>query len=118
MSTAVWMGHRDARRSLGAVKGVARVSGGTWPARTWQAYMKRALERSPIVPFNQPAPITQVSNEAKTAVRKGFQPGDRRSAGGTDPGRYLPEGEDPPLTVDAPSTTTSTTKPKNKNDDD
>jgi penicillin-binding protein 1A len=107
LSTAVWIGHRDDKRSLGPVKGVPAVTGGTWPARTWQAFMKRALEKAPVVPFNRPAPITKVSSEAKTAVRKGFEPGDGRRAAGTDPGGFVPE-DPPPLTVEPPSTTTTT----------
>jgi penicillin-binding protein 1A len=118
LSTAVWMGHREGLRTLGNVKGVASVTGGTWPARTWQAFMKRALENAPVIPFNRPAPITKVSSEAKTAVREGFEPGDGRRPAGTDRGRYVPE-DPPPLTVDPPSTTTTstTTKPKNGDDD-
>jgi penicillin-binding protein 1A len=114
LSTAVWIGHRDDKRSLGPVKGVPAVTGGTWPARTWQAFMKRALEKAPVVPFNRPAPITKVSSEAKTAVRKGFEPGDGRRPAGTDPSGYVPE-DPPPLTVEPPSTTT-TTQPKKKSD--
>jgi penicillin-binding protein 1A len=114
LSTAVWIGHRDGNYKLGNVKGVTEVTGGTWPARTWQAFMKRALEKAPVAQFNRPAPITKVSSEAKTAVREGFEPGDGRRAASTDPGRYVPEDPEP-LTVEPPTTTT-TTKPK-KNDE-
>ena len=119
LSTAVWIGHREGLRSLGSIKGVPSVTGGTWPARTWQAFMKRALEKAPVVPFNRPAPITQVSSEAKAAIREGFGPGDLRRPDGTDPGRFVPD--DQPLTVEPPpptttststSTTSTTAKPK------
>jgi penicillin-binding protein 1A len=117
LSTAVWIGHREGVRELGAIKGVASVTGGTWPARTWQAFMLRALEKAPVVPFNQPAPITKVSSEAKTAARKGFEPGDVRRPAVTDSGRFVPE-EPEPLTVEAPSTTTTTTTTKPKKGDE
>ncbi|MFP5319836.1 MAG: transglycosylase domain-containing protein [Acidimicrobiia bacterium] len=45
LSTAVWMGHADSRRPLAGVKGHARVSGGTIPARTWAAFTEPALDR-------------------------------------------------------------------------
>src|SRR5207247_99846 len=38
LSTAVWMGHSDGEHGMGYVKGVRAVTGGTWPARTWQAF--------------------------------------------------------------------------------
>src|SRR5207248_4132258 len=71
LSTAVWMGHLNDENPMGPVKGVGGVTGGTWPAATWQAYMKRALNNAPIVPFNQPAPITQGADEAKQKAREG-----------------------------------------------
>jgi penicillin-binding protein 1A len=106
LSTAVWMGHRDDQRSMGTVKGVSGVTGGTWPAATWQAYMKRALDKAPIVPFNQPAPITQISNEAKVLAHGGFDPGDPRAPAGSDPGNYVPP--QAPLSVEPPTSTTTT----------
>jgi len=106
LSTAVWMGHRDDQKPLGAVKGVRSVTGGTWPAATWQAYMKRALNNAPVVPFNQPAPITKVADEAKLAAHQGFEPGARRYPTGTDGGNYVQN--EPPLSVEPPTTTSTT----------
>ncbi|MCU1488221.1 MAG: pbpF 2 [Actinomycetia bacterium] len=108
LSTAVWMGHNDGNHTLGNVKGVRAVTGGTWPARTWQAYMKRALDGAPVVPFNQPAPITEVVDDAKRAARKGFDVGNRRRPAAPDDGGDLSQ-ELPPPTATAPTTSTSTT---------
>jgi penicillin-binding protein 1A len=107
LSTAVWMGHRDGNRSLGSFKGVREVTGGSFPAATWQAFMKRALDKKPIVKFNQPAPITKVASEAKATARRGYSPGDPQPTGSIDGGRYVEP--DQPLTVEPPTTTTTTT---------
>jgi penicillin-binding protein 1A len=108
LSTAVWMGHNDGNHELGDVKGVRAVTGGTWPARTWQAYMKRALQGAPVVPFNQPAPITEVIDDAKIQARKGFDVGQRRSPSAPDDGGNLDQ-ELPPPSVEPPTTSTTTT---------
>jgi penicillin-binding protein 1A len=108
LSTAVWMGHNNGNHTLGNVKGVRAVTGGTWPARTWQAYMKRALEDAPVVQFNQPAPITEVIDDAKLKARKGFDVGDRKRPDQVDDGGTLTE-ELPPPTATAPTTTTTST---------
>lgn len=108
LATAVWMGHTDGIYDMGNVKGVRSVTGGTWPARTWQAYMKRALEGAPVAPFNEPAPITQVVDDAKREARRGFDAGARRRPTNVGDGGPLTE-ELPPPTVAEPTTTTTST---------
>ena len=59
LSTAVWMGNASSEAlSIGPVKGVAQVYGGTLPAAAWRATMLRALADVPATGFDQPAPIT------------------------------------------------------------
>ncbi|MHB1534824.1 MAG: transglycosylase domain-containing protein [Acidimicrobiales bacterium] len=60
LSTAVWMGGSALSQSvsLGDVKGVDPVFGGTWPAATWKGFMTQALQGVPPTNFTQPAPIT------------------------------------------------------------
>jgi penicillin-binding protein 1A len=108
LSTAVWMGHRDDDEPMGAVKGVRGVTGGTWPARTWQAFMKRALDGREVVEFSEPAPITAVLDDAKRRARKGFDIGTRRNPVPADDGGNL-QRELPPPSVDPPTTSTTTT---------
>jgi len=55
LSTAVWMGYSDSRRSLIGIKGLSRVYGGTIPAQTWHDYMAAALDGVPPVQFAEPA---------------------------------------------------------------
>ena len=118
LSTAVWMGRRDDRLPMGRVKGVASVTGGTWPARTWQAFMNRAHEGLPVAEFDKPAPITQVADEAKREARVGFDIGRRQRPSGSGDGGVYQE-ELPPPEVEPPtSSTTSTTSTTILFDDD
>ncbi|HVA72962.1 MAG TPA: transglycosylase domain-containing protein [Acidimicrobiales bacterium] len=58
LSAAVWMGNAASQAtSMGRVKGVYPVYGGTWPAITWRNFMSAALAKVPVTPFTQPAPI-------------------------------------------------------------
>lgn len=54
LATAVWMGYSDTPKPLVNIKGVGQVFGGTWPARTWAAYMKPAMEGQPKLEFTPP----------------------------------------------------------------
>jgi penicillin-binding protein 1A len=73
LSTAVWMGHADSRRSMENIKGVARVYGGTIPAETWKNFMTRALDGVPTVDFVRaaglpPAPPPSISEAPATTA--------------------------------------------------
>lgn len=110
LSTAIWMGKTINQQNMGPVKGVANVTGGTWPARTWQAFMNAALADQPATDFTEPAPITKIADQAKRDARQGFDVGRRLKATPSDPGAGLvPVEELPSLVVEAPSSTTSTT---------
>ncbi len=74
LSTAVWMGYADSRRSMENIKGVAKVYGGTLPALTWKNFMTKALEGVPTVDFARPAglappPPPPTASPAPTAPR-------------------------------------------------
>jgi penicillin-binding protein 1A len=111
LSTAVWMGYVDCgagpRCEMRGIRGVrGGVTGGSLPARTWQAFMTRALEGVPATEFAEPAPIPDVRDEAERRQRGGFDPGRRRYPGeALTGGDYVEGGRDP--TVDAPETTTT-----------
>ena len=53
LSTAVWMGSPVDRTPMTNVGGI-RVTGGTYPARMWQAFMGPALEPYAHLPFGEP----------------------------------------------------------------
>ena len=117
LSTAVWIGYENKTtetiKELHNIKGVRNVTGGTHPARIWQAFMQRALADVPITEFSEPAPIQAVPDAGKLQARHGFQPGKRLYPGG-DPtgGTYVedpgPPEADVPTSTTAPTTTTTT----------
>jgi membrane peptidoglycan carboxypeptidase len=103
------MGYADSQRPLLGIKGVAKVYGGTIPARTWHDFMSEALKDVPVTDFNQPAPLKAVADAIARNARGGFDPGDKRSL--LDSGSGGPyEFEPPPPQAVAPETT-STTQP-------
>jgi penicillin-binding protein 1A len=114
LATAVWIGYENkteaTSKKLHNIKGVRNVTGGTHPARIWQAFMKSALAEVPITQFSEPAPIQSVPDAAKLEARNGFQPGRRMyPAGDPSGGTYV---EDPgPPEADVPTTTTTTLPP-------
>ena len=111
LSTAVWMGYVDCgagpRCAMTGIRGVrGGVTGGSLPARTWQAFMTRALEGVPVTEFTEPAPIPDIRDEVERRQRGGFDPGRRRyPSEALDGGDYVEGGGDP--SVDAPETTTT-----------
>jgi penicillin-binding protein 1A len=54
LSTAVWMGSPVDRTSMRNIGGVLRVTGGTFPAQIWGAYMSAVMDGLPIVTFPTP----------------------------------------------------------------
>ena len=61
LSTAVWMGYADSRKSLVNIKGHARVYGGTMAAPTWKAYMEAAAPELQLTDFVKPTPPTTLA---------------------------------------------------------
>jgi penicillin-binding protein 1A len=111
LSTAVWLGYRDFPVPLERIKGVARVTGGTIPAATWQRYMTEAHKGLDVVKFSEPAPITDVANDAKKKAHGGYEVGKRFFPRGTSDGDAQPEELPPPSVDPPPETTTTTTTP-------
>ncbi len=56
LSTAVWMGASEGRVPMENVGGRARVTGGSFPAAIWRAYMAPAHEGLPVADFGEPPP--------------------------------------------------------------
>ncbi|MFP5320033.1 MAG: transglycosylase domain-containing protein [Acidimicrobiia bacterium] len=61
LSTSVWMGYADSRKSLVNIKGHSRVYGGTMAAPTWKAYMESAAPELNLTDFAKPTPPTTVA---------------------------------------------------------
>ncbi|HSH60963.1 MAG TPA: PBP1A family penicillin-binding protein [Acidimicrobiales bacterium] len=56
LATAVWMGSTEGNVPMTNVGGI-RVTGGSYPARIWSAFMGDALADRPAVPFPLPDPV-------------------------------------------------------------
>ncbi len=56
LSTSVWIGDETKPTSLFDIKGVRRVTGGSIPAETWNAFMSQALANVPSSDFDEPPP--------------------------------------------------------------
>ncbi|HEX9682268.1 MAG TPA: transglycosylase domain-containing protein [Acidimicrobiales bacterium] len=112
LSTAVWMGYSDTRRSMRGIKGISAVTGGSLPAQTWNAYMKQALANIPATEFNEPAPLRPVADQVSLELRRGFDLGNRRYAADAPiGGPFAPTYEPPPASPPPPPTTTTTVPP-------
>ena len=115
LSTAVWMGFPDPDPATGkipllrGIKGVRDVTGGSFPAATWQAFMKAAHADIEVTEFNEPAPIRTIVEESQRRERRGFAAGPRRSAEGTSDGGSFVEDVGPPTAEPPPAPTTTTT---------
>ncbi len=66
LAAAVWMGHSQGDVSMmgSTINGTRQkwVYGGSFPAKTWKAYMTKALDGAPVVPFPA-APSRQIFGE-------------------------------------------------------
>ena len=57
LATSVAMFRDDATQNLNGIGGLSSVTGGTFPAKIWTAYMKAALADEPVLSFADPAHI-------------------------------------------------------------
>ncbi len=65
IATTVWMGFPDGKRKMKDVRGIA-VTGGSFPAQIWRAFMERAVEKMPVEGFGKPSFEGEVLNESPT----------------------------------------------------
>jgi len=59
LATAVWVGYPDSKKPMNNVHGI-KVTGGSFPARIWAAYMKSALKNVPPSNFKRPSGLSTV----------------------------------------------------------
>jgi len=60
LATSVAMFRTDATLSLNGIGGLGAVTGGTYPAMIWNAYMKNALKGVPVEQFPEPANVNGI----------------------------------------------------------
>ncbi len=97
LSTAVWMGHPNANKTMANVHGVPHVVGGSLPAMIWHDFMIEAVKDVEPLPFSVAAPLlpSRAEAEAKARVaaekrlieREGFDIPEGRTAEGLPPER-------------------------------
>ena len=123
LSTAVWMGHPDANKTMANVHGVPHVVGGSLPAMIWKDFMLEAVKDVEPLPFTEAAPIlpsraeaeakARVAAELRLSERAGFDLPPNRAIEDIPPGGPLwtpppkPNAKAPP----PPRRTTTTTAP-------
>jgi 1A family penicillin-binding protein len=120
--TAVWMGDPDAQTAMDSVGGI-RVTGGSYPARIWAAFMREVLRDEPVEGFTPPS-VTRAQALAPLARRlapprpapttlppeTGFPIVDL-TATTTPPPTEPPRKQSVPTTQPSPTTVTATTAP-------
>ena len=115
LSTSVWIGYQNktvaTSRELVDIKGRSTVTGGSFPAQIWQAFMQDALRGVPVTEFSEPAPIEAVPDAVQIRERHGFAPRARMYASGVDEGVYVEDVPAPVADVPTSTTSTSTTEP-------
>ncbi|MGH9280169.1 MAG: transglycosylase domain-containing protein [Acidimicrobiales bacterium] len=68
LSTAVWFGYTDGRRSLTNIKGNARVYGATFGVPTWKAFMTAAEPELNLTDFPKPGPPPTIAPAPRPTV--------------------------------------------------
>jgi penicillin-binding protein 1A len=117
LATAVWMGAPVGQVEMRNVGGI-RVTGGSYPAQTWGAFMREALKLERVAQF--PAPDPRLIGKAKVikdAYSKGTATTDKGKTKATVPTRRRPTARRPATTPttagasddDAPASGTSDT---------
>jgi penicillin-binding protein 1A len=95
LSTAVWMGHPSANKTMANVHGIDHVVGGSLPAMIWHDFMVEAVKDVEPLPFTVAAPLpSRAEFEAKARVvaeqrlseREGFDIPAARTAEDLPPG--------------------------------
>ncbi len=60
LAAAVWMGYPDGTKPMKSVHGIT-VTGGSFPARIWAAFMREALKNTPKTEFKQPTGLKRAT---------------------------------------------------------
>jgi penicillin-binding protein 1A len=72
LSTSVWVGYPNERRSMVNINGLPEVNGENYPLDIWSLYMQSAVQRYPIEQFDAPDP--ELNLEVKTDGRAYVKP--------------------------------------------
>jgi penicillin-binding protein 1A len=71
LSTSVWVGYPNERRSMVNINGLPEVNGENYPLDIWSHYMQSAVQKYPIAQFDAPNPDLhlEVKTDGRTYVK-------------------------------------------------
>jgi len=71
LSTSVWVGYPNERRSMVNINGLQQINGENYPLDIWSLYMQSAVQRYPIQQFDTPSPDLhlEVKTDGRTYVK-------------------------------------------------
>jgi penicillin-binding protein 1A len=72
LSTSVWVGYPDERRSMVDINGLPEINGENYPLDIWSLYMQSVVQRFPVQAFDEPNP--DLNLEVKTDDRAYVKP--------------------------------------------
>ncbi len=72
LSTSVWVGYPDERRSMVNINGLPEINGENYPLDIWSLYMQSAVQKFPVQEFDAPSPNLEL--EVKTDGRAYVKP--------------------------------------------
>ncbi len=72
LSTSVWVGYPDERRSMVNINGLPEINGENYPLDIWSLYMQSAVQKFPVQEFDAPSP--DLNLEVKTDDRAYVKP--------------------------------------------
>jgi penicillin-binding protein 1A len=72
LSTSVWVGYPDERRSMVNINGLPEINGENYPLDIWSLYMQSAAQKFPVQEFDVPSPSLEL--EVKTDGRAYVKP--------------------------------------------
>jgi penicillin-binding protein 1A len=116
LSTSVWVGYPNERRSMVNINGLEVVNGENYPLDIWSLYMQSAVQKYPVEQFDTPSPDLnlEVKTDGRTYVKPPpppkppektteEKPGDKKKDPGSGDAAAQPEGPDASRTQQAPS---------------
>jgi penicillin-binding protein 1A len=112
LSTSVWVGYPNERRSMVNINGLEEINGENYPLDIWSLYMQNAVQKYPVEQFDSPSP--DLNLEVKTDGRAYVKPPpppekttqeneDDATQKDADSGNTADQQPDPPETRQTPS---------------
>ena len=86
LSTSVWVGYPNERRSMVNVNGLEEINGENYPLDIWSLYMQGAAQKFPVQQFDTPSPdlALEVKTDGRTYVKPPPPPPDPSEKESTD----------------------------------